>query len=156
MSTSLVEADNYEALAAASQMPLYADLYIQDEDADGFFARGPSVDQTGRIHRRGIKLYMDCALGSRGAALIAPCSDMASEAGLFVTPLPHMLEIMRRAKAAHAQIATHAIGDRGNRLLLDMYRDTFGADAAGLRAARWRVEHAQILSAQDQPRFGRM
>jgi predicted amidohydrolase YtcJ len=156
MSTSLVEADNYDALAAAGQMPLYADLYIQDEDADGFFARGPSVDRSGRIHRRGVKIYMDGALGSRGAALLAPYSDMPSTNGLFVTPPDHMREIMRRAKAANAQIATHAIGDRGNRQVLDMYRDAFGSDSSALKAARWRIEHAQILSPQDIPRFGQM
>ena len=155
MSTSLAEADNYEALAASGDMPLYADLYIQDEEADGFFAHGPSVDPSGRIHRRGIKMYMDGALGSRGAALLAKYSDAPGD-GLLLTPMEHMREIMRRAKEANAQIATHAIGDRGNRLTLDLYRDTFGQDAAGLRAARWRVEHAQIVSPQDIPRFGQM
>src|SRR5262249_24732436 len=95
-------------------------------------------------------------LGSRGAALLQPYSDMPSSNGLLLTPAAHMRDIMHRAKQDNAQIATHAIGDRGNRLLLDLYRDTFGADAAGLKAARWRVEHAQIVSSQDIPRFGQM
>jgi predicted amidohydrolase YtcJ len=63
---------------------------------------------------------------------------------------------MQRARARGVQIATHAIGDRGNRLVLDAYRDTFADDPAALRAARWRIEHAQVLSAPDSPRFAAM
>ncbi len=61
-----------------------------------------------------------------------------------------------QAKASGAQIATHAIGDRGNRLVLDAYQQAYGADAAGLKAARWRVEHAQVLAPEDLPRFAQL
>ena len=154
MSTSAVDAANYEALAASGELPLFADLYMTPEDAGPVLERGQIVGQSGRVTTRGVKLYMDGALGSRGAALLAPYSD-APGSGLLVTPIETMRDFMRRAKAVNAQVATHAIGDRGNRLVLDAYRDTFGHGEA-LHSARWRIEHAQILSPQDIPRFGQM
>jgi predicted amidohydrolase YtcJ len=54
------------------------------------------------------------------------------------------------------QVATHAIGDRGNRLVLDAYRDAFADDPAALRAARWRIEHAQVIALDDIARFAQM
>jgi predicted amidohydrolase YtcJ len=56
-------------------------------------------------------------------------------------------------RARGVQVATHAIGDRGNRLVLDAYRDTFADDPEALRAARWRIEHAQVIAREDIPRF---
>jgi predicted amidohydrolase YtcJ len=63
---------------------------------------------------------------------------------------------MARARAQGAQIATHAIGDRANRLALDLYREVFADAPAALRQARWRIEHAQIISPEDRPRFAAM
>jgi predicted amidohydrolase YtcJ len=155
MSTSGADAAAFAELAASGELPLFANLYLTPEDAGPVLEHGPSEDATGRVRTRGVKLYMDGALGSRGAALLAPYSD-APGSGLLVTPIETMRDFMRRAKASDAQVATHAIGDRGNRLVLDAYRDTFGEDTTGLRNARWRVEHSQILSPQDVPRFGQM
>ena len=104
---SIQEAANFEALAAAADLPLKADLYIQDEDADAFFAHGPSVDATGLVHQRGIKLYMDGALGSRGAALLAPYADAPGN-GLLVTPLEHMRDIVRSAPLSREQAKSRA------------------------------------------------
>jgi predicted amidohydrolase YtcJ len=107
------------------------------------------------VNVRGVKLYMDGALGSRGAALLQPYSDAAGN-GLLVTPVETIREFLNRARQRGVQVATHAIGDRGNRLVLDAYRDTFGEDRDGLRRARWRIEHAQVISPQDLPRFSQM
>jgi predicted amidohydrolase YtcJ len=103
---------------------------------------------------RSIKLYQDGALGSRGAALLEPYADDARTSGLLVSPPEHIREVATRALASGFQVNTHAIGDRGNRLVLDAYE-------AALRARptadhRFRVEHAQILHSDDIPRFAQL
>ena len=98
---------------------------------------------------RGIKLFIDGALGSRGAALDLPYSDDAQNSGLLLAP-PEHIEAMARWAALHGyQIATHAIGDRGNHLVLNAY------EAAGVREGRnlrFRIEHAQVLLPSDLQR----
>jgi predicted amidohydrolase YtcJ len=154
MSTSAAEAALFQELSAAGEMPLRADLYLQPGDAAVAAEQRPARDAQVRI--RGVKLYMDGALGSRGAALLAPYSDMPSTSGLLVTPVEELREHLRRAREARYQVATHAIGDRGNRLVLDAYRDTFADEPSALSAARWRIEHAQMIAPEDIPRFGQM
>lgn len=156
MSTSGVEAELFADLAAHGELPIRADLYITPEDADPVLQRGPLQDASGLVRTRGVKLYADGALGSRGAALLAPYSDMPGSSGLLVTQDAVLRDFMRRARAANAQVATHAIGDRGNRIALDDYQATFADNLPALRAARWRVEHAQVLSPQDLPRFAQL
>lgn len=99
--------------------------------------------------RRGIKLYLDGALGSRGAALLAPYNDDPGNSGLLLAP-PEHIEAMARWGALHGyQIATHAIGDRANTLLLDAYER---AGVTASRDLRFRVEHAQVLNPVDVER----
>ena len=155
MSTSLEEAQILQDLAANSALPLAVEVYLTPEDSPAVYERGPYADASGLVHVRGVKLYMDGALGSRGAALLAPYSD-APGAGLLVTPVEQVRDFLTRARAANVQVATHAIGDRGNRLVLDAYRDTFVDNAEALRAARWRIEHAQVIAPEDLPRFASM
>lgn len=156
MSTSGEEASLFGELAAHNELPIRTDLYLTPEDADTVLQRGPYQDQSGLVRVCGVKLYMDGALGSRGAALLAPYSDLPSSSGLFVMQPEIMSGYMRRARASGAQVATHAIGDRGNRTALDLYQAAFGDNLPALRAARWRIEHAQILSPQDLPRFAQL
>lgn len=153
MSTTLAEAELFQQLAATGELPLSADLYLTPEDAAPAFARGPYGE--GAVRVRGVKLYVDGALGSRGAALLAPYSDAAGD-GLLVTPVEELRDLMRGARVRGLQVVTHAIGDRGNRIALDLYRDIFVNDANALRDARWRIEHAQVISPQDLPRFAQM
>lgn len=150
MSTSLAEAQLFEEFARSGELPLRADIYLTPEDSEIVLQRGPYGE--GLVHVRGVKLYMDGALGSRGAALLAPYSDAPTQ-GLLVTPVDQLRALLQRARTAGVQIATHAIGDRGNRLVLDAYRDLFADDPAALRAARWRIEHAQVIASEDIPRF---
>jgi predicted amidohydrolase YtcJ len=152
MSTSAEEAAIFAELAAQHDLPIHVDVYLTPEASASVLAHGPYADATGLVHVRGIKLYMDGALGSRGAALLAPYNDAPGD-GLLVTPAATLRDFMARARAARCQVATHAIGDRANRLTLDAYAAAFADDAPGLKAARWRIEHAQILSPQDLPRF---
>jgi predicted amidohydrolase YtcJ len=139
------------SLAAEKKFSLRVDNYMDPSGAAEVLAKGPSTDATGLIRVRGIKLYMDGALGSRGAALLEPYSD-AEGLGLQLTPHDKGLELMKAAKAVNAQVAMHAIGDRGNRMALDW----FGEALQGDTTARWRIEHAQIVSDQDLPRFAKM
>jgi predicted amidohydrolase YtcJ len=153
MSTSLEEAASFQSFAEEGALPLRAELYLTPEDSEIVFQRGPYGE--GLVHVRGVKLYMDGALGSRGAALLAPYNDAPGD-GLLVTPLEEIGEYLRRARERGVQVATHAIGDRGNRLVLNAYRDAFWNNPGSLPAARWRIEHAQVLSPDDLWRFAQM
>lgn len=139
------------SLAAERKFSLRVDNYMDPSGAAEVLAKGPSTDATGLIQVRGIKLYMDGALGSRGAALLEPYSD-AEGLGLQLTPRDKGLALMKAAKAVNAQVAMHAIGDRGNRMVLDWFGETLAGDTK----ARWRIEHAQIVADTDLPRFAKM
>ncbi|HEY6139537.1 MAG TPA: amidohydrolase family protein, partial [Thermoanaerobaculia bacterium] len=107
-------------------------------------------DYGGRLTVRSIKLYADGALGSRGAALLAPYSDDPGNVGLLVSKPEHLLDVAKRAKAAKFQVNTHAIGDRGVRNVLDAYEG-----AGVMPAERWRVEHYQVVAPSDFARTAR-
>ena len=137
--------------AAKGAFHIRVDNYMDPSGAAEVLAKGPQVDATGLIRVRGIKLYMDGALGSRGAALLEPYSD-AEGLGLQLTPRDKGLALMKQAKAVGAQVAMHAIGDRGNRMTLDWFEESLAGDTK----ARWRIEHAQIVADTDVPRFAKL
>jgi predicted amidohydrolase YtcJ len=124
----------------------------------GRVMRGPLPNTNGLVTARAVKLYMDGALGSRGAALIEPYSD-AEGTGLVLMNHDAALPVLTAMLKAGMQVATHAIGDRGNRLALDWYEQAFAAVPAAQRGVvepRWRIEHAQIIDPADLPRFAKM
>lgn len=137
--------------AAKGAFQIRVDNYMDPSGAAEVLAKGPTSDATGLIRVRGIKLYMDGALGSRGAALLEPYSD-AEGLGLQLTPQDKGLALMKQAKAVGAQVAMHAIGDRGNRMTLDWFEQSLGGDTK----ARWRIEHSQIVADTDVPRFAKL
>ena len=105
-----------------------------------------------KLRLNGVKLYMDGALGSRGASLKVPYSDAPSTKGLRITADTQLKNLMSRASLDHFQIAVHAIGDEANASLLAAIEElapTYGGDR------RWRIEHAQIVDPADIPRFGK-
>jgi hypothetical protein len=102
---------------------------------------------------RSIKRFIDGALGSHGAWLLEPYTDLPSSTGLNTEPLPDLRETARIALDNGFQLCTHAIGDRANRETLDIYEEAFKAHP-DKKDLRWRVEHAQHLSPADIPRFG--
>ncbi|MEN8164125.1 MAG: amidohydrolase, partial [Acidobacteriota bacterium] len=104
---------------------------------------------------RGIKRWIDGALGSHGAWLLEPYSDLPGSAGLNTEPLDSMAETARLAMEHGYQFCTHAIGDRANRETLDIYQTEFEAHPEN-EDLRWRIEHAQHLSPDDIPRFAQL
>jgi predicted amidohydrolase YtcJ len=100
----------------------------------------------------GVKLYLDGALGSRGAWLKAPYRDAPGQRGLPLMTDTVLKNWMSRAAMDHFQVAVHAIGDQANATLLGAIEE-LSATYDGDR--RWRIEHAQIVDPADLPRFGR-
>jgi len=142
------------------KLRLYDAIYGPSDDAQRLLREGPSIDGCGgRITVRGIKLYIDGALGSRGAALLEPYTDAPDSQGLLVNQPSALQPILIAALKRGIQIETHAIGDRGNRIMLDLYQKAFATVPVAQRAIaqpRWRIEHAQILSPADIPRFAQL
>jgi predicted amidohydrolase YtcJ len=144
----------YETLHERGDLTLriYA---MADADSADFLRRmldrGPSRFAGGRVIVRSIKMYADGALGSRGAALLEPYSDDPGNRGLFVTTEDSLYRVARAALEHDFQVCTHAIGDAANRLVLDAYERALKEHPKNDH--RFRIEHAQVVSRQDIPRF---
>jgi predicted amidohydrolase YtcJ len=139
-----------QELIAENRFPIrvYAMLGDNEQLLRDWFARGPLTSD--RLTIRSVKLYADGALGSRGAALLAPYSDDPGNSGLMIGTPEHMTDVSRRARSAGFQVNTHAIGDRGVRNVLDAY------EKAGVTASdRFRVEHYQVAAPEDFARLAR-
>lgn len=104
---------------------------------------------------RSIKQYIDGALGSRGAWMIEPYSDLPTHSGSNVTPIETLKKISDLAIANGFQMRIHAIGDLGNREVLNVYEEVFNKNS-NRKDLRWSIEHAQHLSATDIPRFAKL
>ena len=153
----------YEELARSGSYSLRNYVMLSDPGepdspaalANSYIQRGPqSALYDGHLWIRAIKLYADGALGSRGAALLAPYSDEPSNSGLLLSRPEHIEAWAEAALRRGFQVNVHAIGDRGNRIVLDAF------DSALKRIPRadhrFRIEHAQVLSPEDIPRFSRL
>ena len=115
---------------------------------------GPLKDAfEGKLSVRAVKFYADGALGSRGAALIEPYADDPGNRGLTLTSRAELLEAAGEALDAGFQICTHAIGDRANAFVLDVYDEALTSRGAKERDVRFRVEHAQVLAPHEIPGF---
>lgn len=135
-------------------------VYGPGQDAQDFLKEGAIVDGFNHhFTQRTIKVVFDGALGSRGAALLKPYSDAPDTSG-YLTEKPEELRPMfEEALRRGIQVETHAIGDRTNRTILDLYEAAFKAvppDQRKIRDPRWRVEHAQIVDPADLPRFAKL
>jgi len=103
----------------------------------------------------GVKLWLDGALGARGAWLLEPYADQPDSTGLNLVPIERAREVAEVAIANDVQLCIHAIGDRANREVLDLYEATF-AEHPEKTDLRWRIEHAQHLHPGDVPRFAEL
>lgn len=145
------------AMYAAGQMKLrvHAMVSVNDEASAAKVFAGPPIKSAyeDRFAVRAIKLYADGALGSRGAWLLEPYADRAGHTGLAVLEPAFIESVAKRALEKGYQVCTHAIGDRGCRETLDAYERALGAVTQNTIDHRFRIEHAQILSKEDIPRF---
>lgn len=157
MSVDWADVALLEDLAAKGQAPLRVYNAVDIGEAGPLLEGGPRASPDGRITTRAVKIYVDGALGSRGAALFEPYADAHQTKGLILAPPESMKAQMQKAHDAGIQVATHAIGDRGNAVVLDLYEQVFAAAPANVRrmAPRWRIEHAQVVRPADIPRFSR-
>jgi predicted amidohydrolase YtcJ len=147
----------YDEMAGAGALPLRLYVMIGDDSAAlaHYFAKGPVAGaHDGHLWVRAVKLYADGAMGSRGAALLEPYSDDPNNMGLLLSAPAHIRDVAARGLAAGFQVNTHAIGDRGNRVVLDAYEQALAARPTANH--RFRVEHAQVLHSDDLPRFAQL
>ncbi|HEX7984772.1 MAG TPA: amidohydrolase [Duganella sp.] len=131
---------------------VYAMIGDTGADFDELAKEGPLKSYANDVYAlAAVKLYADGALGSRGAALLSPYSDMPSTKGLLFHPNDEMLAKMNKAMKAGYQVNIHAIGDAGNRQILDAYAQLIPKYNNG--QLRHRIEHAQVVAPEDIPRF---
>ncbi|MCK5447122.1 MAG: amidohydrolase, partial [Gemmatimonadetes bacterium] len=109
-----------------------------------------------RLTVRAVKAYSDGALGSRGAWMLDPYEDDPGNSGHNTVPLEDIAAVTRLALEHDYQVCTHAIGDRANREVLDVYEAAFAAAPEAATDIRFRIEHAQILHPDDLPRFAEL
>lgn len=142
------------------KLRIYNAAYGPGPAAEQMLKSGTTLDAFDhRFTQRTIKVVFDGALGSRGAALLTPYSDKPDTSGYLTQKAEELLPMFAEALRRGIQVETHAIGDRANRIILDLYEQAFQRVLPAQRKIpdpRWRVEHAQILSSQDIPRFAKL
>jgi hypothetical protein len=144
----------YRQLADQGQLPvrMYAMILEVGDDFRTLSKDGPLIGYgQDRLTVRSVKLFADGALGSRGAALLAPYSDKPDQRGLLFMSDTDMERKIQTALGAGYQVNVHAIGDAANRQVLDGFEAAY--KAVGGRELRNRIEHAQVVAPADIPRF---
>jgi predicted amidohydrolase YtcJ len=130
------------------KMRIYAMLSDKRKNFELAFSKGPI--KTDRLNVRSFKVYADGALGSRGACLLAPYQDKPGWSGFLLSSLQHFDSVAAILLKNDFQMCTHAIGDSGNRAILNIYSKYL----KGKNDRRWRIEHAQVVNQQDFNLFG--
>jgi len=156
------DVDIFKKLYAAGTIKLriYKAVYGPGPNATRLLNEGPTIGAfENRFTLRTIKVVSDGALGSRGAALLAPYSDAPDTSGFLTVKAEELRPMLVEALRKGIQVETHAIGDRANRFILDEYETALKAVPVAERKVaepRWRVEHAQIVNPADIPRFAKL
>jgi predicted amidohydrolase YtcJ len=130
------------------KMRMYVMLADREENYEYLFKHG--AYKTPGLNVRAFKVYADGALGSRGACLLQPYNDQKNWKGFLLSSQKHFEEVAKKIYDRGFQMATHAIGDSANRVMLKIYASVL----KGKNDRRWRIEHAQVLSPQDIKLFG--
>jgi predicted amidohydrolase YtcJ len=148
----------YQELIGRGEFPfrVYAAVDGPGPAMDSMLVRGPIIGKASEhLTVRAVKLYADGALGSRGAAMIEPYQDDPGNRGITMQSSDAMRTLVRAAVRSGFQVCTHAIGDRANAMVLDVYENVLQTEGKG-RDLRLRIEHAQVLAPSDIPRFARL
>ncbi len=130
------------------KMRVYAMINPTQNNMNHYFGTGHI--KTDYLHVRSFKIYGDGALGSRGACLVAPYSDMPSTTGFLLSDVGRFDSLARLIFAKDFQMNTHCIGDSANRVITDIYAKYL----KGKNDRRWRIEHAQVVTNSDLTKFG--
>ncbi len=142
--------------AYADQGKLDMRVYVMASNLHTMRAlEAPWSHPDGFLTIRAVKMFGDGALGSRGAWLLEPYADDPGNSGFYTTPPDSIYEAARYGLEHGWQVCTHAIGDRGNRMMLDMYERAM-KEFPHVKDHRFRDEHTQILDETDIPRFARL
>lgn len=147
----------YKKLADEKKLPIriYGAVDAPSQTWDEFSERGRLLNYgNGMLTIRAVKMYADGALGSRGAALVENYSDDPGNRGLTLLDASTMEAVTRQAIKKNFQVCTHAIGDRANHLVLNMYEKILGT--VNQKDLRFRIEHAQVLLPEDISRFKKL
>jgi predicted amidohydrolase YtcJ len=139
-----------DSLQQAGQLKMRIYALLSDAPANYDFLLRKGVIKTDRMHVRGFKVYADGALGSRGACLLEPYSDRPGWKGFLLSNPHHFDSVAALLYANNFQMCTHAIGDSGNRTILNIY----AKHLKGKNDRRWRIEHAQVVNEKDFHLFG--
>ncbi len=156
--STLDEVKRYQQLAMMDSLPLRLYVMIHQPLAElkGHMEGFPILRAGQEMFTcRAIKAYIDGALGSYGAWMLQPYADKTGWTGQNVTPLEELKEIANYCMESGMQMCVHAIGDKGNRTVLDIYEEEFKAHPER-KDLRWRIEHAQHIDPIDMPRFKQM
>jgi predicted amidohydrolase YtcJ len=129
-------------------MRLYVMLSDTKENEERYLPKGPY--KTDKLFIKGFKFYADGALGSRGACLLQPYEDKKDWRGFLLSNQSHFDSLAKILAGTEFQMSTHAIGDSGNRVILNIYNKYLN----GKNDKRWRIEHAQVINENDFNLFG--
>lgn len=151
--------DGFRELAEAGALPVRLYVMVRTDNAE-LEARLPDYRMIGvgnhHLTVRSIKKQIDGALGSHGAWLLEPYTDMPSSTGLVLEPVREIERTAELALENGFQLCTHAIGDRAVREVLDLYERAFDEHPGPEEDLRWRIEHAQHIDPVDIPRFAEL
>jgi len=159
---SFADVDLYKKLYGEGKLKIriYKAVYGPGREADRLLQDGPIIEAfENRLNVRAIKVVSDGALGSRGAALLAPYSDSPDSKGFLRVKDEELMPMLKSSLQKGIQVETHAIGDYANRWVLDEYEKALQAVPKTQRKIaepRWRIEHSQIVNPADIPRFAKL
>lgn len=146
----------YQELGAAHELPIriYA-MLLDGEEARRVMESGPVLPQyEDRLQMRAVKGLVDGALGSRGAALLQDYSDQPRHRGLMMYTREQLQALATLTSSKGWQLNIHAIGDAGNRVVLDTFEVMLTPEQR--KMLRPRIEHAQVITLEDIPRFAKL